>query len=210
MDLLKLLRAEHSKKNTDRIVGYISDDKDRFAQLMQLFFKGEYRITQRAAWPLSYCVRRHPELITPYFKPLLDNLDRTDIQRRGTDHQVHGHVQRWPHVYHGQRFDDDLHVPRSDQRDHLHVHGDGLQLARDRTGIRSGIRHPLDGARCPGRSDRHLVRQRQLDRVLDGTGQRRGRHHRLHGDLVTGRLHLRELDHKLHDDGTRQRDALHV
>lgn len=49
MDLLKLLREEHSKKQTDRIVNYIGDDKQRFAILMKLFFKGEYRITQRAA-----------------------------------------------------------------------------------------------------------------------------------------------------------------
>jgi hypothetical protein len=54
MDLLKLLRAEHSKKQTDRIVHYIGADKDRFALLMKLFLQGEYRITQRAAWPLSY------------------------------------------------------------------------------------------------------------------------------------------------------------
>ena len=79
MDLLKLLRAEHSKKQTDRIVDYIGADKDRFALLMKLFLQGEYRITQRAAWPLSYCVRHHPELIGPYFKPLLNNLDRADI-----------------------------------------------------------------------------------------------------------------------------------
>src|ERR1700743_3107388 len=79
MDLDQLLRAEHSKKQTDRIVRYIGDDKTRFAVLMELFFKGEYRITQRAAWPLSYCVREHPELIGPYFKPLLDNLSRKDI-----------------------------------------------------------------------------------------------------------------------------------
>ena len=79
MDLLKLLREEHSKKQTDRIVNYIGDDQKRFAELIKLFFKGEYRITQRAAWSLSYCVRRHPELITPYFKPLLDNLARKDI-----------------------------------------------------------------------------------------------------------------------------------
>jgi hypothetical protein len=79
MDLLKLLREEHSKKQTDRIVNYIGDDQKRFAELINLFFKGEYRITQRAAWPLSYCVRRHPELIRPYFKPLLDNLARKDI-----------------------------------------------------------------------------------------------------------------------------------
>src|ERR1700753_1319430 len=79
MDLLHSLRAEHSKKNTDRIVRYIGSNKERFAQLIALFFKGEYRITQRAAWPLSYCVRRHPALITPYYKPLLDNLQRKDI-----------------------------------------------------------------------------------------------------------------------------------
>jgi hypothetical protein len=79
MDLLQLLRSEHSKKQTDRIVRYIGDDPTRFAILMDLFFKGEYRITQRAAWPLSYCVRAHPALIGPYFKPLLDNLACKDI-----------------------------------------------------------------------------------------------------------------------------------
>src|SRR5580658_7161030 len=79
MDLEKLLRAEHSKRQCDRIVSNDADDKERFAQLIELFFRGEYRITQRAAWPLSYCVRRHPELIDPYFKRLLDNLGRKDI-----------------------------------------------------------------------------------------------------------------------------------
>jgi len=79
MDLLQLLKDEHSKKQTDRIVAYIGQDKQRFAGLINLFFSGEYRITQRAAWPLSYCVRHYPELIKPYFKQLLDNLDRKDI-----------------------------------------------------------------------------------------------------------------------------------
>jgi hypothetical protein len=79
MDLAKLLRAEHSKNQTDRIVAYIGDDKERFGALIHLFFKGEYRITQRAAWPLSYCVRQHPELIAPYYRQLLDNLERKNI-----------------------------------------------------------------------------------------------------------------------------------
>lgn len=79
MDLYKSLKDEHSRTQTDRIVRYVGGDGGRFAQLAELFFKGEYRITQRAAWPLSYCVRQHPELITPYFKRLLDNLERKDI-----------------------------------------------------------------------------------------------------------------------------------
>src|SRR5579871_272005 len=79
MDILKALSREHSKIQTDRIVAYVGADKGRFAGLIGLFFKGEYRITQRAAWPLSYCVRAHPELIGPYFKPLLDKLKQKDI-----------------------------------------------------------------------------------------------------------------------------------
>jgi len=76
MDLATALAAEHSKRQKDRIVAYIGGDKDRFAILMQLFLKGEYRITQRAAWPLSYCVREYPGLIRPHFKALLDKLDK--------------------------------------------------------------------------------------------------------------------------------------
>ena len=79
MNLHTLLETEHSKTQCHRIVRYIGKDKTRFAELMKLFFKGEYRITQRAAWPLSYCVRLHPELIGPYFKPLLDNLAKPGI-----------------------------------------------------------------------------------------------------------------------------------
>jgi hypothetical protein len=79
MHLEKLLAEEHSKKQCDRIVRYIGDDKDRFAELMRLFFKGEYRITQRAAWPLSNVVRDHPGLIILYFKPLLDHLDKKGL-----------------------------------------------------------------------------------------------------------------------------------
>jgi hypothetical protein len=79
MDILQSLKKEHSKKQTDRIVDFVGADKERFGVLIGLFFQGEYRITQRAAWPLSYCVRNHPSLITPYFKQLLDNLQRKDI-----------------------------------------------------------------------------------------------------------------------------------
>jgi hypothetical protein len=79
MNLRKLIEEEHSKRQCDRIVHFIGSDKERFAVLMELFLAGEYRITQRAAWPLSYCVRQHPDLIRPYFKLLLNNLARKDV-----------------------------------------------------------------------------------------------------------------------------------
>jgi len=75
MDLQSALLKEHSKAQCDKIVRYIGNDKDRFAELMKLFFKGEYRVTQRAAWPMSYCVQQYPELIKPYFGQLAKKLE---------------------------------------------------------------------------------------------------------------------------------------
>ena len=62
------------------IVEFIGDDKQRFAELMKIFFAGEYRLTQRAAWPMNYCAERYPELIRPYFPKLLDCLKREDMR----------------------------------------------------------------------------------------------------------------------------------
>jgi hypothetical protein len=74
MDIKESLEAEHSKTMTTRIVNYVGDDARRFKALMDLFLKGEYRITQRAAWPISYCVIEHPQFIKPYYAPLMKKM----------------------------------------------------------------------------------------------------------------------------------------
>lgn len=79
MDLLKAITKEHSKAQCDKVVRYIGNDKTRFAELMKLFLQGEYRIIQRAAWPVSYCVRNYPELITPYYKQILPLLHKPGV-----------------------------------------------------------------------------------------------------------------------------------
>ena len=70
--------AVHSKQQAVAIVEFIGDDPKRFAELMKLFFAGEYRLTQCAAWPMSYCVEQHPELIRPYLSKLIGCLERDD------------------------------------------------------------------------------------------------------------------------------------
>lgn len=75
MDIEKRLAAEHSKTLTLAIVKYIDDDKKRFKILMNLFLSSDYRITQRAAWPLSYVVIEHPKLVVPYLAKLIKKLD---------------------------------------------------------------------------------------------------------------------------------------
>lgn len=76
MDLLATILKEHSKAQTDRIVRYVGKDKKKFAGLMKCFLEGEYLVAQRSGWPLSICVEKHPELIHPYFKKILEYLDK--------------------------------------------------------------------------------------------------------------------------------------
>jgi hypothetical protein len=78
MELIDLLLQEHSKAQVLRIVSFIGDDRSRFDELVNLFLKGEYRITQRAAWSLSYCAEAHPEWMQDYWEQFLDYC-QTDV-----------------------------------------------------------------------------------------------------------------------------------
>ncbi|HEV7701621.1 MAG TPA: hypothetical protein VGO43_15425 [Pyrinomonadaceae bacterium] len=79
MNLRDEILAEHSKRQTAKIVDWVGTDPKRFGELMKLFLGDVYRITQRAGWPLSNCVKLHPELIQPYFSQLLKQLERDDV-----------------------------------------------------------------------------------------------------------------------------------
>jgi hypothetical protein len=65
---------EHSKAKAMRIVQRIGDDRAAFDELMQLFLNDEYRVVQRAAWPIGYCLEAHPEWTVDYLPQLLKNL----------------------------------------------------------------------------------------------------------------------------------------
>lgn len=72
MHITQSLAKEHSKANTLRIVKFVGNDPEKFADLVKVFLAGPYRITQRAAWPLSICLEKYPLLIQPHLKKILD------------------------------------------------------------------------------------------------------------------------------------------
>ncbi|MEQ8244521.1 hypothetical protein [Fulvivirga sp.] len=76
MDIKKELLFEHSKSQALKISNYIGNDQNRFDELMILFFDTEYRVTQRAAWVVSHCADKYPELIEPYIEPMILNLKK--------------------------------------------------------------------------------------------------------------------------------------
>ena len=79
MRLRETILKEHTKANKDKIVYWIGHNQQRFDELFQLFLTGEYRVIQRAAWPLSYAVQAHPELIKKNMGKLLKNLRRPNL-----------------------------------------------------------------------------------------------------------------------------------
>ena len=76
MDIEKRLTEEHSLSLTKAIINYIGEDKKKFKILIDLFLNGQYRHTQRAAWPLSYVAIAHPTLINPYIGRLIKKLSQ--------------------------------------------------------------------------------------------------------------------------------------
>ncbi len=76
MNLRETILSEHSKTNCDKIVTWIGSNQKRFNELFNLFLNDEYRVTQRAAWPLSYSAIAHPTFIKNNFGKLLHNLHR--------------------------------------------------------------------------------------------------------------------------------------
>ena len=79
MELKKTLEKGHSKAQTNAIVSYIGNNKNRFKALVKVYLEGPYRITQRAAWVLSYAVENHPALIHPHLKEIIDFLEQPGI-----------------------------------------------------------------------------------------------------------------------------------
>lgn len=72
MNLKQVILKEHSKKQCYRVVAYVGDNASRFSELVNLLLEGPYRVTQRAAWPLSCCVERNPNLIKPHLRKILN------------------------------------------------------------------------------------------------------------------------------------------
>jgi hypothetical protein len=79
MHLRKTILAEHSKAQTEKIIRWVGSSQQRFDELFDLFLHDEYRVTQRAAWPLGYCARKYPSLINRHFGKLIKNLQKKDL-----------------------------------------------------------------------------------------------------------------------------------
>jgi len=70
---------EHSKAQCAKIVKWVGSNQQRFDELFSLFLTDEYRVAQRAAWPVSYCVMAYPSLINKHWKQFIKNLKKPGL-----------------------------------------------------------------------------------------------------------------------------------
>jgi hypothetical protein len=74
MDITKQLLAEHSRKNTDRIVRWIGNDRSRVKALMEVFLGNDPLLTQRAAWVVGVLADEHGRLLQPWLAKLMKKM----------------------------------------------------------------------------------------------------------------------------------------
>lgn len=79
MNLKEEILKEHSKARCTKVVNWVGGSQQRFDKLFALFLADEYRVTQRAAWPVSYCVIAHPVFINKHWKKLISNLKKPNL-----------------------------------------------------------------------------------------------------------------------------------
>jgi len=78
-DLRQEILKEHSKRQANKIIKWVNGDQKKFDELVKLFLNGEYRVTQRAGWPMSDIVQRHPHLVRKHLRKMLLNLETPDL-----------------------------------------------------------------------------------------------------------------------------------
>ena len=78
-NLREQILKEHSKAQCSKIVNWVGASQQRFDELFNLFLNDEYRVVQRAGWPVSYCVIAHPVFITGHWNKLIKNLQKPNL-----------------------------------------------------------------------------------------------------------------------------------
>ncbi len=74
MDILSELKIDSSLNRKKKLANYVSDNPDKFPELMEYFFSEDYRIAQRASNAVNMCVEKDNALIEPYISRIIENL----------------------------------------------------------------------------------------------------------------------------------------
>jgi hypothetical protein len=78
MDITEQLLVEISLRNKNYIAHYVGNDPVLFKELISLVFTGKPPLPMRASWVISGVTDKYPELLKPYLKKIVDNIEKFD------------------------------------------------------------------------------------------------------------------------------------
>lgn len=76
MNIREEILKAHSKLQALKIAHYACKSEKNFQQLIECFLDENYRLSQRAAWSVSWAAKKKPEMIAPHIKALVAVLNR--------------------------------------------------------------------------------------------------------------------------------------
>jgi hypothetical protein len=79
MNIRTELEKEHSKEQALRIANYAAQNKKQFKELIDCYTDKDYRLSQRAAWSVSWAAKNKPAMIEPYIGVLVKRLDEPTV-----------------------------------------------------------------------------------------------------------------------------------
>lgn len=79
MNIREELIKEHSREQALRIANYAIQNKKQFRELMDCYTDKDYRLSQRAAWSVSWAAKNNPEMIAPYVGVLVKRLQEENV-----------------------------------------------------------------------------------------------------------------------------------
>lgn len=79
MNIRTELEKEHSKEQALRIANHAVQNKKQFKELMNCYTNADYRLSQRAAWSVSWAAKNKPAMIEPYIGVLVKRLQEPNV-----------------------------------------------------------------------------------------------------------------------------------
>lgn len=77
MPLLSILQKERSKKTCIEVANYVGNNKERFAELIEIIIGKDIEMANRAAWVIpSIDIKKIDQLIQPFLKTMIELLNQ--------------------------------------------------------------------------------------------------------------------------------------
>jgi hypothetical protein len=83
---IESLKKEHSRANTDAIARSVGNEPEKFKKIIQIIYKSEAPLPQRASWLLTVISRKNPQLIVPYIDLFVNSI--TDFKIDGIKRNI--------------------------------------------------------------------------------------------------------------------------